>query len=203
MTSLVRGSLTERRRTALQLEIARAAVRLFTEQGVSRTTGEQIARTVGISARTLWRHFPSKESCVRPLLAEGLDNAVRALGDWPYDVRLLDHLRGLFEYGGLPPADPAVLDLIRMTHHEPALRDVWLRAHDDALPVLVELLAARSGRSSGDLAVHVHAATLNGALRAAAEDFARHAAGTARATADDLSARLRTALAAATQGLPY
>ncbi|WP_143669231.1 TetR/AcrR family transcriptional regulator, partial [Streptomyces rochei] len=66
-----RPPLTEERRAEIRLEIARAALDLFVAQGVAATTGEQIGRAVGISARTVWRYFPTKESCVRPLLTAG------------------------------------------------------------------------------------------------------------------------------------
>jgi hypothetical protein len=96
-----------------------------------------------------------------------------------------------------------VLDLIRMTPAEPALRAVWLQAHDDALPVLTELLARRSGSSADDLRVKVHAATINGALRAAAEDFAVRFADEAKVSEEDLAACMHAALHAASEGLPY
>lgn len=198
-----RPSLGERRKTALRLDIAREAVRLFTSQGVTSTTGEQIARAVGISTRTLWRHFPSKEGCVRPLLTAGLDIAIDALSHWPPGASLLDFLTDARRYGNLPTADPAVLDLIRMTLTEPPLRAVWLQAHDDALPVLAELLARRSGTSADDLRVKVHAATLNGALRAAAEEFAVRYAEDPDASYGELAACLHAALRAAAEGLPY
>ncbi|MFG2727844.1 TetR/AcrR family transcriptional regulator [Streptomyces canus] len=195
--------LGERRKTALRLEIAREAVRLFTSQGVTGTTGDQIAQAVGISTRTLWRHFPSKEGCVRPLLTSGLDAATDALRHWPPGIPLLEFLTSASRHGNLPTADPAVLDLIRMTLNEPALRAVWLQAHDDALPVLAELLARRSGRSADELRVKVHAATINGALRAAAEDFAVRYAEDPDASDGELAACLHAALRAATEGLPY
>jgi AcrR family transcriptional regulator len=195
--------LAERRRTALRLEIARAAVRLFATQGVTGTTGEQIAQCVGISARTLWRHFPTKESCVRPLLTAGLDAATDQLRHWPPQVPLLDYLTDSCRRGTLPSVDPAVLDLIRMTVDEPALRAVWLQAHDDALPVIAGLLAARAGTSADRLQVKVHASMVNGALRIAAEDFAAKCANGGEATADSLAACLHAALRTVTDGLPY
>lgn len=90
-----------------------------------------------------------------------------------------------------------------MTLTEPALRAVWLQAHDDALPVLGELLAGRSGRSPDDLRVKVHAATINGALRAAAEDFAQRFADDNDASDAEIAVCLHTALHAASEGLPY
>lgn len=199
-----RPSLGERRRAALRLEIAHEAVRLFLSQGVTGTTGEQIAGAVGVSTRTLWRHFPTKESCVRPLLTEGLDAATDLLQrHWPPETGLLDFLTHACRHRTLPAADPAVLDLVRLTLTEPQLRSVWLQAHDDALPVLAELLARRSGASPEDLRVKVHAATLNGALRAAAEDFALRFADEPDAAAGELAACLNDALHAASDGLPY
>ncbi len=196
-------SLTQRRRATLRLEIAHEAVRLFTAQGVTGTTGEQIAQAVGISARTLWRHFPTKEGCVLPLLSAGLESAIEQLRHWPPETGLLDFFTDALRHGQAPPTDPAVFDLIRMTLTEPALRTVWLQAHDDALPVLGELLARRSGGSPDDLRVKVHAAALNGALRAAAEEFALRFADDPRASDGEIAACLLTALLAAAEGLPY
>lgn len=198
-----RPSLGERRKTALRLEIARQAVGLFISQGVTATTGDQIAQAVGISTRTLWRHFPNKESCVRPLLAAGLEEATEHLRHWPPDTGLLDFFVDLCRRETLPAADPAILDLIRMTPTEPALRAVWLQAHDDALPVIAELLAQRTGESPGSLRVKVHAATINGALRAAAEDFAQRYAHDDDAGTVEITTCLESALRAASEGLPY
>ncbi|MET7452937.1 TetR/AcrR family transcriptional regulator [Streptomyces sp. NPDC005574] len=198
----VRPSIAQRRKSALRLEIAAEAVRLFTSQGVTATTGEQIARAVGISSRTLWRHFPTKESCVLPLLTAGLDFAVDQLRRWPPRTSLLEWFTEICSPGELPSTAPVILDLIRMTSTDPALSAVWLQAHNDALPVLGKLLAQRSGASADDLRVKVHAAALNGALRAAAEDFARRSSA-AHEASDDITACLLAAVRAASEGLPY
>lgn len=191
--------LTERRRDSLRMEIAQSAMRLFADHGVAATTSRQIADAVGISTRTLWRHFPSKESCVRPLLASGLDAAVEYLRHWPHDVRLMDFLASSHASGSLPAGDRDVLELVRMVRTEPALRTVWLQAHDDALPVLADLLAERSGHSADDLRIRVHAGVLNAALRVAAEAYASNTA----ATDEELVEYLRIALEAAAEELPY
>ncbi|MFD4688847.1 TetR family transcriptional regulator [Streptomyces sp. NPDC058463] len=198
-----RPSLAERRKAALRVEIAAEAVRLFASHGVTRTTGEQIARAVGISSRTLWRHFPTKESCVLPLLSAGLEFAIEQLRQWPADMGLLDFVTRSLRSGELPDVAPVILDLIRMTSTDPALRAVWLQAHDDALPVLGQLLADRSGVSADDLRIRVHAATFNGALRAASEDFARQYAEEPGASGSEIATCLLAALRAASEGLPY
>ncbi len=198
-----RPSLAERRKAALRFDIANEAVRLFASQGVTGTTGEQIAQAVGVSSRTLWRHFPTKESCVLPLLSAGLEFAVDQLRHWPADTGLLDFLTHSLRVGELPAVAPTILDLIRMTATDPALRAVWLQAHEDALPVLGQLLAQRSGSSADDLRIKVHAATFNGALRAASEDFARRYAENPEAAGSEIATCLLAALRAASEGLPY
>ncbi len=136
---------------------------------------------------------------VSPLLAEGLDAAVEALRLRPADRSLTDYLALLQRRHALPSPDPAVLDLLRLACTDPALRPVWLQAHDDALPVLTQLLAHRTGSDAQDLHVQVHAAVVNSALRIGAENFALQHPGESPSAAPNLLAALRIA----SQGLPY
>ncbi|MFE3460645.1 TetR/AcrR family transcriptional regulator [Nocardiopsis aegyptia] len=193
--------MTERRKEVVRTEIARAAVRLFTERGVSGTTGDDIARELGISTRTLWRYFPTKESCVRPLLTTGLDFMAARLRACPPDTPLLEYLEReqAFEEGAPDLGEP-VADLIRMTHTEPALMAVWLEVHHAAESVFAEIIAARTGGSADDLSVRVQAAVLNTALRLASEEMARATAGGPGAA--PVGPLVRSVLATAARGLP-
>lgn len=47
-------------------EIASIAIRLFSERGLEATTIDDIAAAVGISPRTFFRHFPTKEAAAFP-----------------------------------------------------------------------------------------------------------------------------------------
>ncbi|UYP17413.1 TetR family transcriptional regulator [Rhodococcus sp. Z13] len=58
--------LRTRRRDDTRYEIHRAAMDLFEEQGVRETTVAQIADRVGISSRTFFRYFTSKEQAALP-----------------------------------------------------------------------------------------------------------------------------------------
>lgn len=171
--------MSDRRKHIMRTQIARAAVELFTARGVSATTGDDIAHELGISTRTLWRYFPSKESCVRPLLTGGLDLMTERLRSWPPELSLTEHLERsgpLAEDAEAPPMT-SMIDLIRMTRTEPGLRAVWLDVHHSAEGVFAEAIADRTGLAPDTLSVRVGAATINVALRVAAERFADRAAG--------------------------
>jgi AcrR family transcriptional regulator len=194
--------MTERRREIVRMEIARAAMRLFTEHGVAGTTGDDIAREVGLSTRTLWRYFPTKESCVRPLLTTGLDYMAAQLRACPPHAPLLEYLESENALEDVAPGlEEPVADLIRMTHTEPALMAVWLEVHHAAESVFAGIIAERTGDSPDDLAVRVQAAIVNTALRLAAEELARGTdePGAARRAVGPF---VRSVLATAARGLP-
>ncbi|MFF8489340.1 TetR/AcrR family transcriptional regulator [Streptomyces albidoflavus] len=174
-----RPPLTERRKAATRLEIAREAVRLFAAQGVAATTADEIAAAAGISPRTLWRYCSSKEECVGPLLTTALDAAAERLASWPRERTLTDaistHPPGR-SAAVLAEDEQALRDLVRLVRTEPGLRAVWLQVHHAAEPVLARVLAARTGRSPDALEPRVQAALLNTALRVAVEEWAWHTA---------------------------
>lgn len=57
-------TLRERTRRAFQAEITSHALTLFTEQGFDATTVEQIATAAGVSQRSFFRYFATKEDVV-------------------------------------------------------------------------------------------------------------------------------------------
>ncbi|WP_224391356.1 TetR/AcrR family transcriptional regulator [Pseudonocardia sp. ICBG1293] len=195
--------MSDRRRTLQRLEISRAAIRLFREDGVAATGGEQIAEAVGLSARTFWRWFRTKESCVEPVLSLATDAFTASLARWPDDTPLAEHLsRDYTEHPDAGPDDgDLVLAVIRLSRSEPALRAIWLVVQERAEPVLAGILAGRFGRDPDDVAVRVQAAALNGALRVATEDIAAATADGRRPPAAQLRERLSTAVDAATHGV--
>ena len=57
-------TLRDRTRRAVRAEIAEAAIALFAERGFDETTVEDIARAVGMTKRSFFRYFPTKEDAV-------------------------------------------------------------------------------------------------------------------------------------------
>lgn len=176
-----RPPASDRQKQQQRLDISRHAVALFRRQGVAATSGEQIARAAGISERTLWRCFRSKEACVEPLLSKSIDAFQAVLRTWPAELDLAEHLRAAYT----PVLDSgedieAVLAVIRMTHDEPALRAAYLVLRERAEPAFAEVLADRMGMPADSLEVRMQAAATSAALREATDDLV------ATATADGI-----------------
>ncbi|MFE4966135.1 TetR/AcrR family transcriptional regulator [Streptomyces sp. NPDC056660] len=198
---LGRPPLSERRKAAARLEIAKAAVELFVAQGVEGTSAGEIAEAVGISIRTLWRYFPSKEECVAPLLAFGAERLSRRLSDWPVDrplIEALDDERWLQDTD--PDTQQVVLDLMRLTRTEPSLHSVWMRKTFDALPVVADAFAARAGKPETDMEARVQAGMLLSALHLALREYAWREQG---ASGPELDEMLRDAARVVIRGLPF
>lgn len=197
-----RPPLTERRKADTRLEIARAAIDLFTAQGVAATSADQIAEAAGISTRTLWRYFPSKEACVAPLLTAGIEATARCLRAWSPGRPLDETLAALEEAeDGAPRLRVAedqamVLALVRLTRSEPGLRAVHLQALADAEAEFAQALAQRAGVPTDDLTNMIQAAMITSALRVTVEQHAWNAPDAGFFTP------IRDALLAVARGLP-
>ncbi|MBO8190309.1 TetR/AcrR family transcriptional regulator [Streptomyces oryzae] len=169
--------MSEQRRHRLRLEISREAARLFWEQGVEATTGDQIAEAVGLSTRTIWRHFRSKESCAEPIVMQGVEWEMSMLRSWPAERSLEEHLsaesmRYAREAGDVERADDALaMRMIRLADTEPCVRTAWLMACDQVEREMAEIFAVRLQLPAGDLQVRLHAAAASAALRVINEDI--------------------------------
>ena len=88
------GAIAQARPDAAQarLEVSRLACELFWEKGVAATSGDEIAAAAGLSTRTIWRYFRSKESCVEPVLAKSADRFLASMHRWPPELSLSEHL---------------------------------------------------------------------------------------------------------------
>lgn len=151
------------------MEISREAARLFWAQGVAATSGEQIAQAVGLSVRTLWRHFRTKESCAEPIVEAYGEWFVAALRGWPRDQSVEQYMAAVRDSLVRTPEqvvdDIAGVHLVALGDTEPALRSAWLMASDRIERELAAVIADRLGRPVDDREVRIHAAAAWGALR--------------------------------------
>lgn len=85
--------LRERKKRQTRRDLARAALRLFREQGFAQTTVDDIAAAANVSRRTFFRYFRSKEE-VFIVDPDGKIAAMHiALAEGPPDEPTLDALR--------------------------------------------------------------------------------------------------------------
>ncbi|MGJ5893427.1 TetR/AcrR family transcriptional regulator [Streptomyces niveiscabiei] len=180
-----RPPVSSEQRERQRLDISRHAVRLFAEQGVAATSGEEIARAAGVSERTLWRHFRTKESCVEPLLTQVVDAFRAALRTWPPGIELTEHLREAYRpvLDSSSEADiSAVHAVVRLTRYEPALRAVYLVLGERAEDSFAEALAARVGLPADGFEIRSQAAAMNAVFKVATDLLARETADTGLTT---------------------
>ncbi|CAI8860760.1 TetR/AcrR family transcriptional regulator, regulator of autoinduction and epiphytic fitness [Pseudomonas jessenii] len=150
--------LTDRKRQA----IIQAAINEFRDNGFEITSMDKIAATAGVSKRTVYNHFPSKEELFAEILNQ-LWTRVTAEQETAYrpDLPLREQLRGLLMAKLQMLGDDNFLDLARVaiaaTIHSPE------RAQD---------MVARMGEREEGLTVWIRAAQADGRLKATAPDFA-------------------------------
>ncbi|MGW2561888.1 TetR family transcriptional regulator [Streptomyces sp. NPDC001514] len=184
-----RPSLTERRKAATQLDIARAAAELFAERGPDGTTAEEIAERAGVALRTFYRYFRSKQDAVAPLLAGGAERWRALLAAAGPDTTVPEALeRSIAEAlsGQGEEAEEGLRwtrGLLRAAAADPALRAVWYRVNQESEERLLPVLAALAGPGADPLGLRLAAAAATDAIRVALETWAETDAPTA-GTAD-------------------
>lgn len=170
-------SLTERRKAATQLDIARAAAELFAEHGPDATTAEAIAQRAGVALRTFYRYFRSKQDAVAPLLSSGAERWRSLLATADPAAPLAETLeRAVTEALAVRDEEGAEqLDrtrgLLRAGASDSALRAVWYRVNQDSEERLVPVLARLAGPDADPLEVRLAAAAATDAIRVALETW--------------------------------
>jgi TetR/AcrR family transcriptional regulator of autoinduction and epiphytic fitness len=152
--------LTDRKRQA----IVDAAIAEFRASGFEATSMDKIAATAGVSKRTVYNHFPSKDELFAQILQQ-LWCSSAALTDIPYDPArpLREQLLGLLWDKMNMLQDAYFLDLARVAIAE-AIHSPE-RAH--------EMVARLSAKEEG-LTRWLRAAQTDGTLRAADPVLASH-----------------------------
>ena len=171
------GPAIDDKHARARLTVSRLAAALFWERGVAKTSGDDIAAAAGLSTRTIWRYFRTKESCVEPLLATSADRFVEILRRWPAELSLADHIAADSIAHPLTPQDIedeiSAMRIATMTASEPALRTAYLMVHDRMEQGFIPVVAQRLGLDETDIAVRLCAAAVTGAFRVVDETVSR------------------------------
>jgi len=152
--------LTDRKREA----IVRAAVEEFRSAGYEATSMDRIAAVAGVSKRTVYNHFPSKEELFALILEELWQSSVASVelpyrADQPLDVQLLQLLRQKLDLLG----DANFIDLARV-----AMAEI---IHS---PERAQAIICRMGEKESGVSAWIRAAIADGRLRQVDPEFAGH-----------------------------
>jgi TetR/AcrR family transcriptional regulator of autoinduction and epiphytic fitness len=150
--------LTDRKREA----IIQAAIAEFRANGFDITSMDKIAATAGVSKRTVYNHFPSKEELFAEILNQ-LWARVTAEQETPYhpDLPLRDQMRRMLMAKMQMLGDDNFLDLARVA--------IAATIHS---PERAQNMVARMGEREEGLTVWIRAAQADGRLKPVAPEFA-------------------------------
>jgi AcrR family transcriptional regulator len=157
---MAENTVRDRRTRETRARIAEAALGLFLSRGYAETTIDQIAEAAGVSRRTVFHHFPAKESMLLDHFAGRREVALQRLqarpASEPVLVSLHAVLRELCEQG----YDRRLLTQIRaVLETQPRLAGSQFSLGMDAFEKsAIAVLASRTGE--GQSAAEIRALTL-------------------------------------------
>ncbi|QWB27332.1 MULTISPECIES: TetR family transcriptional regulator [Streptomyces] len=170
--------LRERRRLATESEIEDAALDLFERHGFEGTTVDGIAARVGMSQRTFFRYFATKEDAAlgpnrafEALLTARLDGRVAGTSTLR-DVE--DAVAGVLgELGsGRPDVVRRMVRVRRLVIKDEALRGAALRREAEQCERFLRLLATATGDEAAAPRARLLAETVSVTLRVAFDEWA-------------------------------
>ncbi|MFE2012422.1 TetR family transcriptional regulator [Streptomyces sp. NPDC059491] len=147
MTLRPETSLAQRKRQLVATELTEAALQLFALKGFDAATVDEIATRAGVSKRTFFRYFASKEDVVVQFLA-GMGADMRAsLATRPAGEPLSEALRHVVSVPLAACGDHAerVLPVVRLILRTPSLLARFLEHQAEWREGLAEELGARLG----------------------------------------------------------
>ncbi len=139
--------LRERKKRLTRQQISDVATTLFVVRGFDRVTVAEIARIVGVSEKTVFNYFPTKESLVFDRADEGVERLARALrereaGASPTQAMLRALAEEPEELDELPDVVHRFMPLFsEMVAATPSLHAAWLELHARLVDVATHALA--------------------------------------------------------------
>lgn len=167
--------LRERKKRLMRQQLTDTATAMFLERGFDAVRVTEIAAACGVSEKTVFNYFPSKEALILDLpeatmaaLRTGLARADRTPTDAVLDI-LAGELDALVSWlGGQPDlaqASARIQDFNALILSTPSLRAYHRDMTEQLVTVAAEALAARTGHGSDDPLCQIAATALLGLWR--------------------------------------
>jgi AcrR family transcriptional regulator len=162
------GDIRSRKRDYVAAEIAKAAARLFGEHGYDNVTVDEIAAAAGISARTFFRYYATKDEVLVRFQRRVYERLVRALEARPADEGAVTAMRNAYiATSSVPTAERAAALTQYAYMPESGLlpgRVAAQRAHE---AILIEWAAVRMNVPPDDPRARTLVVTMEAAAHAA------------------------------------
>jgi len=179
--------LRQRKKRLMRQQLSDTATRMFLDRGFDAVRVAEVAEACGVSEKTVFNYFPTKESLVLDRLEAMVASLRTGLADAAVPpvqaaLAILDHeLAGMTGWlTGADDPDRAAQairrfgDLIRVT---PSLRAYQSDMMGRFVSVAAEILAARAGMSADDPEPQIAARALLGLWHIQAESLRKHLDG--------------------------
>jgi AcrR family transcriptional regulator len=125
--------------------LAQKAAELFVAKGFDHTTVEEIAQAAGISPRTFFRYFATKEEVVMSFLWLKIDQLLASLAMRPQDESLLESVQVVFRAVQGETEVEQDRQLLQLLATTPSLRARWLVDGWESAVRLRPIIADRLG----------------------------------------------------------
>lgn len=169
MQEIKSTGLRGRKRAETHARIQGEAMRLFLEHGFEATTLDDIAFAAGVSRRTLFHYFASKEEIVFSTKADFPNLIADAIARRPVDEPLLDMVENALVDLAARHQTTQARDLARLIHDTPALSAGDQAKYEKVERVVATALANLKGLAEDDISCRVTAATAIGILKLSTE----------------------------------
>jgi AcrR family transcriptional regulator len=160
--------LVERRRRLMRADLARVAIDLFAERGFDTVTVDDIAAAAGISGRTFFRYFATKDEVVLDFERHLYERLLAAVDERPAGEGPVTALRAAFVVTShvLPEDRTRVVQIGRILESAPTLRALARGARTEEAQPLVERIATRMAVDTDDPRPRVIVAAMTGVAAA-------------------------------------
>ena len=181
------GGLRERKKRLMRQQLSDTATEMFLRRGFDAVRVAEIAEACGVSEKTVFNYFPTKES----LILDRLEATMAALrtglaesGAAPVEaaLRILDRELGAMTSWLATQDDPvqaagAIRRFGALIRATPSLRAYQSEMMDQFVAVAAEILAERAGTSADDPEPQIAATALLGLWRVQFQSLSRYLDG--------------------------
>jgi AcrR family transcriptional regulator len=187
VTAAPAEGLRARKKRLMRQQLSDTATRMFAERGFDAVRVAEVAEACGVSEKTVFNYFPTKESLVLDRLEVTMASLRTGLAEPAVPpaeaaLRILDRELTAMTTWLTSQDDPAAAaqairrfgDLIRAT---PSLRAYQSNMMDQFVSVATEILAARAGMQPDDPEPQIAARALLGLWHVQAESLRKHLNG--------------------------